>query len=277
MKGRVVRYSEAELRFIESRRAMRRCELHTAFVQTFGRRDVTLDHIKSLCTRRGWTDRKHWSADDDALLRELYPNLPSEEVAQRLGRTLCGTYGRANNLGLKKGEAYLASPAACRLRRGDTVGAACRFQKGHAPANKGLRRPGWAPGRMKETQFTPGQAGHNWKPIGSERLVDGYWYTKVSDRRRVPWTANWKPTHVLRWEASNGPLPKGTALKCLDGDRRNTDPANWVPIARALLLSLNRKGRDYDGAPTELKPVLMAIATLEHAHAARKRQREGAA
>jgi len=56
-------------------------------------------------------------------------------------------------MGLTKSAAYLASPAACRLRKGDNVGAARRFRPGHVPANKGLRRPGWSTGRMAETQF----------------------------------------------------------------------------------------------------------------------------
>lgn len=272
MKGRCVQYSAKELAFIESHRALSRRALHEVFVARFGRHDVTLDHLKSLCTRRGWlTGRERWTPDEDALLRTLYPDLSTEEVARRLGRTVCGVYGHANTLGLAKSAVYLASPAACRLRRGDNVGAAFRFEKGHAPANKGLRRPGWATGRMKETQFTKGQAGHNWKPIGSERLVDGYRYTKIADVRRVPWTVNWKPTHILQWEALHGPMPADTVLKCL-GDRLNTDPSNWDLIPRAMLPRLNGKyGRDYDSAPSELKPIIMAAAKLQHAAVARRR------
>jgi hypothetical protein len=267
MRGRHVRYSVTELRFVECRRAMSRAELHAAFVQRFGRRDVTLDHIKNLCARRGWTaGRKRWRAADDALLRTLYPDTSTEEIARRMGRTLAATYGHAMKLGLNKSEAYLASPAACRLRRGDNVGAACRFQKGQTPANKGLRRPGWAPGRMRETQFVKGQRGNRWRPIGSERIVGGYRYTKVSDQRGKPWTVNWKPTHVLLWENLHGALPKGMALKSLDGDRLNSDASNWEAVPRALLPRLNGKsGRRYDTAPAELKPMIMAIARLEHA------------
>jgi hypothetical protein len=85
-----------------------------------------------------------------------------------------------------KSEAYLASPAACRLRRGDNIGAPYRFTKGHVPANKGLRRPGWGPGRMKETQFRKGErqgrAVKLYKPIGTERVSkDGYTERKIND------------------------------------------------------------------------------------------------
>ncbi|MDB4876418.1 MAG: endonuclease [Gemmatimonadetes bacterium] len=268
MKGRAISYSSAELRFIKAGRAMKRRALHAAFVEKFGRGDVTPGHIKTICTRRGWTTGRNerWSPQDDALLRQLYPDTPTEDVARRLGRTLTSTYGHAMKLGLEKSEAYLASPAACRLRRGDNVGAAHRFRQGHAPANKGMRRPGWTAGRMSETQFKKGQRGNRFQPIGSTRLVDGYRYTKISATPNVPWTRNWKCTHIIEWEKLNGPLPKGMILKCLDGNRLNTDPSNWEQLSRALLPRLNGKsGRNYDGAPSELKPAIMAIAKLEHA------------
>lgn len=47
------------------------------------------------------------------------------------------------------------------------------------PFNKGLRRPGWHVGRMRETQFRKGErsgiAAKNWRPIGTIRTdPDGY-------------------------------------------------------------------------------------------------------
>ena len=69
----------------------------------------------------------------------------------------------------------------------------------------------------------------------------------------------------LNGNSSTAPLPQGMCLKCLDGDKTNTDPSNWKAIPRALLPRLNgRFGRDYDAAPAELKPTILAIAELEH-------------
>jgi len=275
MRGTRIPYSDAELRFVESNRAMPRHTLHAAFVQAFNRGDVIVDHIKSLCTRCGWTtSRNRWRPEDDALFRELYPDISTAEVARRLGRTLSSTYGHAKKLGLQKSEAYLASPAACRLRRGDNVGAAHRFTKGQTPANKGLRRPGWTAGRMKDTQFKKGErrgvAVNLYKPIGAERLSkDGYLERKIHDG--LPLQSRWKAVHRIRWEELNGPVPKGMALKCL-GDKRNTDPSNWESVPRAILPRLNgRFGRGYDHSPAELKPTIMAVAKLEHAVTARAR------
>jgi hypothetical protein len=259
MKGRRIRYSRAELVFVRSRKAMPRRALHAAFVTKFRRRGITVDHIRSLCARKGWVaGRKRWRRADDALLRELYPHMRTSEVARRLGRTLAATYGHADKLGLAKSEAYLASPAACRLRRGDHVGAAFRFQKGHVPANKGLRRQGWSAGRMKETQFKKGQPGWNWRPLGSERLVDGYRYTKVSDRRRVPWTVNWKPTHVLKWEAKHGRIPRGHALLFRDGDRTNVRLRNLKLITRRELMLRN----SVQNLPAPLRQTIQLLGAL---------------
>lgn len=275
MRGSPIRYSAEELEFIEARKTMTRQAIHAALVATFARTDVKVDDIKALCTRRGWTTgRAAWLPAEDALLRELYPDTPTAEVARRLGRELQATYRRAQLLGLAKGAAFLASPASGRLQAGAGVGARHRFTTGHVPANKGQRRPGWTAGRMAESQFQKGVRSRTWKPVGSTRIHEGYHWTKVTDHLGAPWTVNWRATHILRWEEAHGPIAKGMALKSLDGDRLNTDPRNWELVPRALLPRLNGgRGRrvGYDEAPAELKPTLMAVAKLEHAVHTRKR------
>ena len=54
MKGRWVTYSEAELAWIKACSDLPRAELHQLFVQVFNRPDIEVDHLKSLCQRRGW-------------------------------------------------------------------------------------------------------------------------------------------------------------------------------------------------------------------------------
>lgn len=266
MKGARIRYNAAELAFVESRCAMPRRALHDAFKRAFGRTDVRVADIKALCTRNGWsTGRRRWTPEDDSLLRELYPDVSSAEVARRLGRPLETVYRRAYRLGLSKSEAYLASPAACRLRRGDNVGAAHRFKKGGVPANKGKTMP-FHP-NSASTRFKKGTLPHNTKWAGYERVSkDGY--VEISVEETNPHTGfgrRFVLKHKWLWEKANGPVPNGMALKCL-GDRLNTDPSNWELVPRSLLPRLNGKfGRGYDRAPTELKPTILAIAKLEHA------------
>jgi hypothetical protein len=225
--------------------------------------------VASLCTRRGWTTRERWSPEEDTLLRELYPDTRTEELSRRMRRSLSSTYQRAYTLGLEKSEAYLASAAACRLRRGDNVGAAFRFKKGHAPANKGKPAP-FHP-NSAATRFRKGQTPHNTKYAGHERVdaKDGYIYVSVEQRNpHTGFERHYVLKHKWLWEQANGPLPKGMALKCIDGNRTNTDVSNWTLIPRALLPRLNGRHRlAYDTAPAELKPTILAVAKLEHAAA----------
>jgi len=194
-----------------------------------------------------------WTAAEDALLRERYATTPTATLAQVLSRGIYGVYNRARILGLTKSEAYLNSPEGGRLLEGDARGAACRFPKGNVPANKGLRRPGYGPGRMKATQFQPGTrqgvAMALYKPIGTERISkDGYLERKTHDelpsgicrteanrlRQR-----RWRPVHILVWESEHGPLPKGHALAFKNGDKRDIRLDNLECITRAELMKRN--------------------------------------
>jgi hypothetical protein len=275
MNGRRIAYSADELLFVCARRHLPRAELHWAFVAKFGRRDVEVRHLKALCTRNGWTtDRAAFSPDDDAVLRERFADTATAQLAADMGRSYGSVVARAKLLGLRKSDAFRASRASGRLQRGDRIGAATAFKKGHAPKNKGVKRPeGWAPGRMRETQFGAGMPSWNTKPIGSVRVIDGYEFTKVKNGDGAVWTANWKQTHVIKWEALHGPIPVGHCLKCADGDQLNTAPTNWHLIPRTLLPRLNgSRGTRlrYDAAPAELKPILLTTAKLAHAISRRR-------
>lgn len=128
------------------------------------------------------------------------------------------------------------------------------------------QRMGWQTGRSG--RFVKGNLPHTWRGAGHESLrSDGYVWIIVAETNPHTGAAT-RPVqkHKWLWEQANGPVPDGHCLKCLDGDRTNTDPANWHPIPRAMLPRLAGRGRtNYDSAPPELKPVLLTIARLEHA------------
>ncbi len=203
--------------------------------------------------------KRLWEPSDDAVIAARYPNEPTAALALELGRSVKATYLRALHLGITKSAEYLASPAACRMRRGDNVGAAYRFKKGQAPANKGIRhRPGWAPGRMKDNQFKPGVrqgvAARLYQPIGTERVSkDGYLERKTNDDR--PERRRWRLVHLLVWEATNGPVPKGHAVVFINGDKRDTRLENLECITRQELMARNTVHR-YP------KPIAEAIQLL---------------
>lgn len=186
--------------------------------------------------------KRLWSSQDDAVLARRYPHEPTAALARHLRRSLSAVYARADLLGLKKSAAYLASPHACRLRRGDNVGVGTRFRKGQTPANKGLRRPGWGPGRMKETQFKKGErqgvAVRLYQPIGTERISkDGYLERKINDD--LPLQARWRAVHLLVWEAVHGRVPKGHAIVFKNGDKTDIRLDNLQCITRQELMLRN--------------------------------------
>lgn len=162
-----------------------------------------------------------------------------------------------------------------RKRKGWKTGRTGCFEKGAAPHNKG--KP-CAPGtgglhpNARKTQFKKGErtgiAQKHYKPIGFERITeDGYRERKINDG--PVFKDRWQLVQRIEWEAANGPIPEGFALKCLDGNKLNCDPSNWEPVARGVLARLNggrfRHTLAYDAAPPELKPIVMASAKLKQA------------
>lgn len=210
MRGKAIRYSEAEFAWLEEHRTLPISDYHADFVAQFGRADVTAANLHALRKRKGW----------------------------RTGRT-------------------------------------GHFERGQESWNKGKKCPPGKGGNhpnARRTQFRKGErtgiARENYKPIGYERISeDGYRERKVNDD--LPFKDRWQMVHRIEWEAANGPIPEGHALKCLDGDRLNCDPSNWEPVPRGVLGRLNggrcRETIPYDEAPADLKPTLMASAKLKHA------------
>lgn len=143
---------------------------------------------------------KRWTPDEDQKLAGLYGSMSAGEIARALGRTRLAVKNRVNQLALTKPDG--------------SINTGC-FPKGHVPANKGMRRPGWAAGRMAETQFKKGclngRAAIVAKPIGFERISkDGYLERKVNND--MPFQKRWRAVHRIAWEEANGPIPEGHAV-----------------------------------------------------------------
>jgi hypothetical protein len=199
-----------------------------------------------------------WQEWELEILRSRYADTSTRSLRRWLNRTETAIYERAGLMGLKKSEEYLAGPDACRLRRGDNVGSGTRFSRGHVPANKGLRRQGWSPGRMSETQFKPGGKPHTWRPIGSTRIThDGYLQRKVSDTGYTP--KDWVGEHILMWEQANGPVPKGFAVAFKDRNKAHFVPENLELISRSELMRRNT----IHNYPPELADVIRLGASLK--------------
>lgn len=135
-----------------------------------------------------------------------------------------------------------------------------RFEKGHATWNKGTK----GLTKANVTSFKKGQKPHNYKPLGSERIVkDGYCEVKVSDTGR-----RWRPKHVLIYEKHHGKVPKGSAVIFLDGDKRNFDIDNLYLVTRSQLAMLNKNSliqKDADLTKTAINVVdlMKKISAME--------------
>lgn len=160
-----------------------------------------------------------------------------------------------------------------RKRKGWKTGRTGHFTKGHEPINKGKPCPPGVGGRhpnAARTQFKKGgrtgRAADLYKPIGSERLsLSGYIERKINDD--MPLQARWRAVHLINWETLHGPLPRGKCLKSRNGDKTNTDPANWILVDRAIMPTLNggrhKKLPSFDEAPAELRPALLKLAEVK--------------
>lgn len=273
-RGRIA-YSDGQLTWLKANRLMVISDYHTAFREAFPDVDVTAANLHGLRKRKGWKvgrapgryvgRHRKYSPNEIAWLRS---NCALE--IQEYHSAFCAQFERAD---VTAHQLY-----ALRKVKGWKTGRSGRFEKGMTPANKGKPCPPGKGGRhpnARKTQFKKGQrtgiAVKLYKPIGTERLSkDGYLERKINDD--MPLQSRWRAVHLVRWEEINGRLPKGHALKSLDGNKLNTDPSNWELVPRGLLPRLNGKhGRRYDDAPAELKPTIMAVAKLDHRLAEKRR------
>lgn len=174
----------------------------------------------------------------------------------------------------------LANLNALCKRKGWMTGRTGCFAKGSTPHNKGKPCPPDKGGRhpnARRTQFKAGHLPHTYRGVGHETTCpkDGYIYVIVAATNPHTGAATRRVLkHKWLWEQSNGPVPKGHCLKCLDGDRLNTDPNNWEAIPRGVNVHLtpgrSGTGLDYDAAPAALKPAILALAKVKYARRAKQ-------
>lgn len=108
-----------------------------------------------------------------------------------------------------------------------------QFRKGMTPWNKGKKGiSGYEP-----TQFKKDHKPTNYKPVGTERTnTDGYVEIKIAD------PGKWKSKHIIIWEETNGPVPKGHVVIFADGNHQNVTLDNLLLISRRELAVMNKRG-----------------------------------
>jgi len=142
------------------------------------------------------------------------------------------------------------------------------FVKGGTPYNKGKK--GVCPKGCEVGWFKKGNRPHTWVPIGTERVnADGYAEIKIQEGKKHK---NWRGKHLLLWEASNGPVPKGHAVIFGDRDKTNLDLSNLILVSRAQLARLNQNGLIQDDADLTRTGVIIADLKVKIHEKAKKKK-----
>lgn len=202
--------------------------------------------------------RKYWTAAEESILADLYPDLPCIDIAALLQRKPGSVYQAAARLGLCKSDYFKNSDASGRVTRGKQHPAmiATRFQKGHKTWNAG--RKGWqAGGRSTETQFATGQEPPNTLPLGSLRIVKSK--TGICQLERKIGTVSgpnhlrWKTVHRLVWEAINGPVPPGHIIVFKPGMKTLVEAEITIDKVDCISRAENARRNDIGSKNPELK------------------------
>lgn len=111
----------------------------------------------------------------------------------------------------------------------------CGFKSQHIPWNKGIKGLQHSPA----TQFTKGQKGIHWVPVGTVRIR-----THKKDKQRA-WQKIaepnvWKLRAVVVWESHNGALPVGKLIHHHDRDPLNDEITNLQALTRAEHMAEHR-------------------------------------
>ena len=213
-----------------------------------------------------------WTSSEEGYLRAHYPNHSTSTIANRLNLTVSKVHQKARKLGLQKTVAYIRDPKnRCRLLKGHSFGRRTQFRKGHVPANKGILRPGWFAGRMKETQFKKGErsgfAAKNWRPIGTVQ-ADPEGYLRIKVREAVSGeeptgfgnTRAWPLYNRWLWEQAHGPIPPKHMVIFKDGDRTHCVIENLELISMA---DNARRNSMWNRLPQQLVDVIVLAGTLK--------------
>lgn len=271
MKGARIIYSAAEMAWLEANRTMVISDYHAAFQTAFPRPDISAMNLHGLRKRKGWKTGREGDRYKGRHRKFSAPEMAWLEANHLLAIT---DYHRAFIEVFPREDVRPQNLHALRKRMGWRTGRTGHFTKGQVSHNMGKRCPEGVGGRhpnARKTQFKKGDRPHSYRGPGHESIdpKDGYVIVIVAERN--PHTgAETRPVHKHRylWERANGPVPEGQCLKCLDGDKTNTDPSNWALISRGVLPRLNggraTRVMAYDSAPAELKPTLLAMAKVEH-------------
>jgi hypothetical protein len=191
--------------------------------------------------------RKKWTTDEINLIRQLYPDTSTMEIAKKLNRSVTSTYNMAFIIGVKKSTEYMKECLVREAEKLKKLGSQTRFTKGGIPINKGKKMDGTLYEKVKHTFFKTGNEPHNIKYDGYERIdsKDGYIYVRIAKAKFVL-------KHRKIWENYNGPIPAGHIIIFKDGNKLNCNIENLQMITKRENMTRN----SMTNYPPELKKLI---------------------
>lgn len=129
------------------------------------------------------------------------------------------------------------------------------FKKGMTPWNKGVK------GYMgaNRTSFKKGQASHNQRPIGSQRICS-------KDKCLIEKVAEpdvWDYKHRMLWREHYGEIPEDCVIRFIDKDRMNITIENLICVPQGANSVLNLHNRADTDNP-DLNKAIILTETLRH-------------
>jgi hypothetical protein len=200
------------------------------------------------------SQRRIWTTEEQAILRQLFPHYYTADICQKLHRSYSSVVGHAAKLGLKKNERFKLQQQQASGRQCAANGYGVRFKAGHVPANKGKRMSAEQYQVCAHTMFKKGHVPRNVKYNGHERTdADGYRWRRIS-------TGNYVQLHRWLWEQAHGAIPAGHIVKFIDGNKAN------VVLQNLKLVSCKQNMLDNTIAhyPIELKQSIILVNKINN-------------
>lgn len=187
-----------------------------------------------------------WSKADIDYLKEHYPTTETSEIATKMNRTTRAIYSQANLLEIKKTQEHLKANV---WVFPTNEGARYRFQKGHKPANKGLKMSAATKEKSKHTFFETGHIPHNTKSDGV--IVIRHDQRGVACKFIRIAKAKWIAYQRHIWQNEHGEIPKGSIIIFKDGNTMNCELSNLEMLTKAENMLRNSIHK----MPPELKEI----------------------
>lgn len=201
-------------------------------------------------------------------MRQFYPDLRAEDLANALGASVSAIYNRAGFLGLEKSEAFKQGPLSSRLRRGDHVGAPTQFKKGLTPWNKGVKKSTG----MSSTRFQPGQKPKNTRAVGDYRVdKTGTLQRKISSVKGAN-HLRWRSVHELLWIEANGNLPPNHIVVFKKGMKTNVLEEITLDRLECISIADNMRRNSRFNLSPEINQIISLRASLSRALNARSKE-----